>query len=147
MPCDWLLFANPDSRVLTAYFTEERERMESWIKEFPAAITVCDTEGIILGMNDLACETFAADGGAALIGTNLRACHPEPARSTLEGLLHSGAGNVYTIEKSGKKKLIYQSPWFEHGVYRGLVEISLPLPAVVPHFDRDALRGLGTPPQ
>ena len=35
----------------------------AWIKEFPAAITVCDVEGIILEMNDKAAKTFESDGG------------------------------------------------------------------------------------
>ncbi len=107
-----------------------------WAKEFPAAITVCDAEGIILEMNDKSCESFADDGGRNLIGSNVLACHPEPARTALEHLLTSGSANVYTIEKQGKKKLIYQSPWYENGEYRGLVEISIPIPFDMPHFVR-----------
>ena len=107
-----------------------------WIKEFPVAITVCDKEGIILEMNDRSCESFADDGGRDLIGKNLLDCHPEPARTTLEHLLGSGNSNVYTIEKQGKKKLIFQSPWYENGQYRGLVEISIPIPFDMPHFVR-----------
>ena len=45
--------------------------------------------------------------------------------------------NAYTIEKGGVKKLIYQAPWFEDGEYRGLVEVTLVLPDVLPHFVRD----------
>ena len=30
--------------------------MDQWIKEFPGAITVCDEHGIILDMNDKACD-------------------------------------------------------------------------------------------
>jgi hypothetical protein len=112
--------------------------MGAWIREFAAAITVCDADGIILEMNERACATFAKDGGAALVGTSLYACHPEPARTKLEGLLKSGRPNCYTIEKGGVKKLIYQSPWYEGGRYRGVVEISIPLPAEIPHFVRDA---------
>lgn len=114
-----------------------------WIKQFPAAITVCDREGKILAMNDRSCEANAADGGARLIGTNLFDCHPEPARSKLRQLLQSGAPNCYTIEKAGQKKMIIQSPWYEHGTYKGFVEISMPIPAVMPHFIRDA-KGQGT---
>ena len=44
--------------------------------------------------------------------------------------------NVYTIEKNGIKKLIYQSPWFEKGVMKGLVELSLEIPFDMPHFIR-----------
>jgi PAS domain-containing protein len=107
-----------------------------WIREFPAAVTVCDREGIILAMNERAAAAFAADGGATLIGTNVLACHPEPSRTKLAGMLAAGQANVYTIEKAGQRKLIYQSPWYERGEYRGFVELSLPIPAAMPHFKR-----------
>jgi len=109
----------------------------NWIREFPAAITVCDREGVILEMNVKACATFADEGGAALIGTNLLDCHPEPARSKVASLLNSGVPNIYTIEKEGIKKLIYQSPWYDDGKYAGFVELSLPIPVEMPHFVRD----------
>jgi len=109
-----------------------------WVNEFPAAITVCDREGIILAMNDRSCETFAEEGGAALIGMNLLDCHPEPARTKVASLLNSRSPNVYTIEKGGIKKLIYQSPWYDEGRYAGFVELSLPIPGEIPHFIRDA---------
>jgi len=107
-----------------------------WVKELPAAITVCDAEGVILSLNDRACATFEADGGAALVGTNVLACHPEPARTLLATMLREQKTHVYTIEKQGARKLIFQSPWYENGTYRGFVEISIPLPAEMPHFVR-----------
>ena len=108
-----------------------------WMKGFPAAITVCDAEGTILEMNDKAAKTFEADGGYALIGSNMVECHPDPARAKAERLLAGRARNVYTIEKNGIKKLIYQSPWYrEAGVYAGFVELSLEIPFDVPHFVR-----------
>ncbi len=107
-----------------------------WVKEFPGAITVCDRDGIILTMNDKAIATFASDGGATLIGKNVLDCHPEPSRTTLRELLVSGQANCYTIEKNGVHKLIYQSPWYVHGEYAGLVEISLEIPPSLPHFVR-----------
>jgi hypothetical protein len=109
---------------------------ELWVREFPAAITVCDRNGIIVAMNDKACVSFAEDGGADLIGTNLIDCHPEPSRTKVKELLAAGTANVYTIEKAGIKKLIYQSPWYENGTYAGLVELSLPVPEEMPHFVR-----------
>jgi hypothetical protein len=51
-------------------------------------------------------------------------------------LLGSRAKNVYTIEKNGVKKLIYQSPWYKDGEYAGFVEISLEIPLEIPHFVR-----------
>jgi hypothetical protein len=40
----------------------EHMRESDWVKELPAAITVCDRSGIIMAMNDRACATFAAEG-------------------------------------------------------------------------------------
>jgi transcriptional regulator with PAS, ATPase and Fis domain len=108
-----------------------------WIEEFAGAVTVCDTEGRIVAMNAKARETFAEDGGAALIGTNVLDCHPEPARTKLAKMMKERRANVYTIKKKGRKKLIFQAPWFEDGRYAGFVELALEIPPVLPHFDRD----------
>jgi PAS domain-containing protein len=108
----------------------------NWIEEFPGAVTVCDAEGIVLAMNAKARESFASSGGAALIGTNLLDCHPEPSRTKVKELLRSGRPNVYTIEKDGVWKLIYQSPWHVGGEYRGLIELAMEIPAELPHFVR-----------
>jgi len=108
-----------------------------WVKEFPGSVTVCDKEGRIIEMNDKSAEVFAADGGAKLIGTNVLDCHPEPSRSKLKAMLEGGRTNVYTIQKNGRKKLIYQSPWSENGRYAGFVEISVEIPWDMPHFNRD----------
>jgi transcriptional regulator with PAS, ATPase and Fis domain len=107
-----------------------------WIKEFPAAVTVCDEEGILLEMNDKAAKTFESDGARKLIGSNMLDCHPEPSRTKTERLLLSRERNVYTIEKNGVKKLIYQSPWYKNGQYAGFVELSLEIPFELPHFIR-----------
>ena len=107
-----------------------------WQKEFPGAITVSDLDGIILDMNDRAAADYADRGGRALIGTNMLDCHPEPARTKVKQLLEARQRNVYTIEKKGVRKLIYQSPWYESGVCRGFVELSLEIPAEIPHFLR-----------
>jgi PAS domain-containing protein len=112
-----------------------------WTREFPASITVCDPEGVILTLNEKAREIFAADGGIELIGKNLLDCHPEPSRTKVAGLLRTQQSNVYTIEKAGVKKLIYQSPWYINGTFAGLVELSLPLPSEMPHFVRDKVGG------
>ncbi len=107
-----------------------------WVKEFPGAVTVSDLDGIILDMNDRAAKGYEKDGGRALIGKNMLDCHPEPARTKTAQLLQARQKNVYTIEKNGVKKLIYQSPWYENGECRGLVELSLEIPFELPHFIR-----------
>jgi hypothetical protein len=106
----------------------------AWVKEFPGKIEVCDKDGILLEMNDKAAEQ---ENNPHLIGTNILDCHPEPARTKLKGLLERGQANIYTIEKKGIKKLIYQAPWYQDGKYAGIVELSLEIPWELPHFVRD----------
>jgi hypothetical protein len=107
-----------------------------WTREFAGSVVVTDPEGLIRYMNERACQTFAKDGGAALVGRSVFDCHPEPARTKLRALLAERRANVYTIEKGGKKKLIYQSPWYQGGAFAGLVELSLEIPFDMPHFVR-----------
>jgi hypothetical protein len=109
---------------------------QALFRDFPGAMTLCDADGVILAMNLKALETFAADGGASLLGTNVLDCHPEPSRSKLKAMLSEGRTNVYSIEKKGVKKLIYQSPWSENGTIRGFLELSLVIPDPMPHFIR-----------
>ncbi len=111
--------------------------LNNWIKDFNGAITVCDREGIILSMNEKSCKTFAGSGGSSLVGTSLMACHPEKAQTMIRELLEKEETNIYTIEKNGKKKLIYQAPWYKDGICEGLVELSLEIPHNIPHFVRE----------
>jgi transcriptional regulator with PAS, ATPase and Fis domain len=108
----------------------------AWIKEFAGSVIVSDPAGIITGMNDKGAKTLEEDGGRAMIGKNMLECHPEPARSKLAELMQKRQTNIYTIEKKGLKKLIYQSPWYQNGEYAGFIEISLEIPFDMPHFVR-----------
>ncbi len=110
--------------------------MHQWVQEFAGAITVCDPEGIILEMNDRSARMFREQGGRELVGSNLFDCHPEPARTKLEQIMETKQANVYTIEKNGVRKLIYQAPWYRDGRYGGFVEMVLELPSAMPHFIR-----------
>ena len=110
--------------------------MNEWIKEFNASITVSDKNGTILEMNDKSCKIFEKDGGRDLIGTSLFDCHPEDANIKIRQLLANKETNIYTIEKNGVKKLIYQAPWFVNSELKGLVELSLEIPFDMPHFLR-----------
>ena len=108
-----------------------------WVDSLPAAVTVCEADGRIIEMNAKAREVFAEDGGTGLLGRNVLDCHPEPARTKLGEMMDKGQANVYTIEKRGLKKLIYQAPWFRDGQYAGHVEISFEIPRDLPHHKRD----------
>lgn len=109
----------------------------AWFQSFPGAITVTDAEGIIIAMNEQSSKAFEKDGGYDLIGKNVLDCHPEPARSKLESLYASPRENVYTIQKHGKKRLVYQAAYYTEGHFAGLVELGLDLPEEMPHFNRD----------
>lgn len=108
-----------------------------WLDGVAVSVMACDTVGVCTYMNERACQIFAKDGGRALLGRSLIDCHPEPARSRLLDMLSTPRANSYTIEKAGKKKLIHQTPFFRDGVFAGVVEIVLELPASLPHFVRE----------
>ncbi len=108
--------------------------MYEWAKEMNCAVTVCDTEGVILFMNEKACQTFAKHGD--LIGKNLLNCHSEASIAKIKEMLATGGKNVYTIEKNGVKKMIYQTAWKKDGIVGGLVEISMEIPETMPHYIR-----------
>lgn len=108
-----------------------------WVKEFPVAVVVCDVDGVILGMNDKAARAYEAVGGHKLVGSNVLDCHPEPARTKTECLLDAREKNVYTVEKNGRKKLIFQAPWYRNGQYAGFVELSFEISFdSIPHYIR-----------
>lgn len=106
-----------------------------WARAIGCAVTVCDTEGVILYMNERARATFAGHGD--LIGRNLMACHNERSQAMIRHMLATGGTNTYTVKKNGVRKLIFQTPWRSDGVIAGLAEISIPLPETMPHYDRD----------
>jgi len=108
----------------------------SWVKEIPVAVTVADCDGVILEMNDKAIKTFEKYGGKSLIGKNLCDCHQAQSNEIIKQIIETGEKHIYTIEKDGLKKMIYQSPWFKKGKCAGIIEISLEIPFSMPHFVR-----------
>ena len=120
--------------------TAKLAQKHPWVDEFAVGITVCDSKGIVLEMNRKSVANFRGEGGGKLIGKNLFDCHPEPARTKLRKIMRRRQRNVYTVQKRGKRKLIYQGPWFTAGQYRGFVELSVELPSRIPHINRDLER-------
>lgn len=109
-----------------------------WVPGFPGTITVCDQDGVIIDLNDAAVRMFADRGGRGLIGSLIFDCHPEPARTKLAALFESRKQNVYTIQQQGRRKLVFQTPWFRDGQYAGYLDMTIEIPWPMPHFDRDA---------
>lgn len=97
------------------------------------AVTICAKDGTILDMNQKSRKTFLKPDRPEIIGQNVLDCHPEPARSLLADMLQNPRTNVYTVEKEGLKKLIFQCPWYDDGEYDGFMELSMVLPENMPH--------------
>ncbi|MBN1243029.1 MAG: hypothetical protein JXA15_10045 [Spirochaetales bacterium] len=111
--------------------------MPDWVTRFPGAVTVSDTNQVLVWMNDKAAKTLEKDGGRALLGTSMGGCHNENSRRIIARMLETGAPNAYTIEKAGVKKFIYQTPWRgPDGAIAGLVELSMEIPFELPHYVR-----------
>jgi transcriptional regulator with PAS, ATPase and Fis domain len=108
-----------------------------FIENLDGAVIVSDAEGNIIYLNEKATTNFQKEGGRDLIGKNLKNCHQDYSNDKIREMMETHEKNVYTIEKKGKKKLIYQAPWFHEGVFGGLVELSLEIPFEMPHFIRD----------
>lgn len=106
-----------------------------WAKGMNCAVTVADINGTIVYMNDKARETYKKHGD--LIGKNLYDCHSERSQEIIRHIMATGGANVYTIEKHGVHKVIYQTAWTKDGKVAGIVEISMVTPAETPHYVRE----------
>jgi transcriptional regulator with PAS, ATPase and Fis domain len=113
------------------------KRLDDWAEELGATITVTSADGTITAMNAASRETFAAEGGAALIGRSVFDCHDEPARTKTRELYDEVKAHHYTIRKNGRKKIVHQMPYVRDGRFAGIVEIVIPIPEDLPHFDRN----------
>lgn len=111
-----------------------------YFEDVDVAVTVCAKDGTILDMNGKSRKTNLRPGQESILGQNVLDCHPEPARSLLEDMLRNPRTNVYTVEKEGLKKLIFQTPWYDEGEYAGFMELSMVLPESIPHRVRKPAR-------
>ena len=103
-----------------------------WSESLDCAVTLCDREGTVLYQN---ARSRQVNGDVR--GRSMLPCHSERSRGIIARLLETGGKNVYTIEKRGVRKLIYQTVWRdESGAVRGLVEFSMEIPAEMPHYVR-----------
>lgn len=108
-----------------------------WAYGMGCAVTVADADCRIIYMNERSRQTFAARGGADLIGHNLMDYHNERSQAIIRRLLEEGSTNCYTIEKNGVRKMIFQTAWLDaEGRVGGLVELSMVIPDEMPHYVR-----------
>ena len=111
-----------------------------YFKGINIAVTVSDKDGNVIYQNDSSIEV---NGDAR--GRNLEQCHNSKSWEMICRMMKEDVSNVYTISKKGKKKLIYQTPWYDDNEEvngenqrkpAGLVEFSIILPEEMPHFIR-----------
>ncbi len=103
-----------------------------WLEGMQVGVTVCDTEGVGLYLNERSARIFKSFGGKSLVGKNLLNCHPEAARSKMISLLKDPRPNSYIMERNGKKTLLHAVPWFKDGKFAGLVEVSIDISGEIP---------------
>lgn len=115
----------------------EHKNIPDWAFRMNCAVTVADADCNIIYMNERSRQTFSNRGGADLIGHNLMDYHNDRSKEIIRRLLAEGGTNAYTIEKEGLKKMIFQTAWFDdEGHVAGLVELSMVIPADMPHYVR-----------
>lgn len=102
-----------------------------FFKEINVSITISDTEGNVVYMNDKAKSVFSD-----MVGKNMMGCHKASSQETIKRLINEKETNVYTIQKGDVKKMIYQTPWYVDGEIKGLIEYSIILPENMPHYIR-----------
>lgn len=118
-----------------------------WAAKCGFAVTICDCNATVIYMNEKSKAVFAKYGN--IIGSSLKNCHSPKSWDMIQRLLSTGSSNSYTITKNSVNKLIHQTPWFTEDMAKGitladgrvvggLVELSIELPADMPHYNRDA---------
>ena len=110
--------------------------IHDFFKEINVSITISDTEGNVLYMNDKAKSVFSD-----MVGKNMMGCHKQSSQETIKRLINEKETNVYTIQKGDVKKMIYQTPWYVDGnhPWKGK-DRPLPLPQLHPQPFRPNLQ-------
>ena len=82
--------------------------MEDYFKNVECAVTVCDTECVIVYQNEKSVAVNGDMRGRCMLG-----CHNDRSRGIIARILTEGITNSYTISKKGQRKLIHQTPWYK----------------------------------
>jgi hypothetical protein len=116
---------------------EAKTIASEWIATYPAEIMVCDQNGTILEMSDVATEIYRQEGGAEMIGRIVFDHHHALARSQMLSVVNQRRHVIYTTEQGGAKKLVSIAPWYRAGEYAGFALIVLDLPGKIPNIVKD----------
>lgn len=110
------------------------EKVFDYLENVAFAACVCDKEGVVLYQN---ARSIKRDGDVR--GKNLYDCHNPHSGAMIRHMIQTGESNTYEIIRHGKRRLLYQTPWYEtpEGPVSGLIELSIDLPDEYPTFNRD----------
>jgi hypothetical protein len=115
----------------------EKPAIGEWISTYPAEIMVCDQDGTILEMSNVAIALYRKEGGVEMIGRNVFDHHQEPARSKMMSVVSQRQHVIYTTERGGNTKLVSIAPWYRQGEYAGFAMIVFDLPGNIPKIVKD----------
>ena len=102
--------------------------MEDYFKNVECAVTVCDTECVIVYQNEKSVAVNGDMRGRCMLG-----CHNDRSRGIIARILTEGITNSYTISKKG---------WYKDAAdgsgktVAGIIELSIVIPEQMPHYDR-----------
>ena len=87
--------------------------MESldWVEEFPGALTVCDTRGTILSMNEQAAAVYQGSGDRRLIGTNLLARVADPRPMSIPLKKRPPSTHLHPLVQDGRYAGFMELAW------------------------------------
>ena len=111
--------------------------MTDWTREFPGAVTVCDRHGVITQMNEKSAKAFEADGGRALLGTNLLAATRSRPAARWPTCSRIRASTPTRLRSAACGSSSTRHPGIATASIQGLVELSLEIPVSMPHFVRE----------
>jgi len=107
-----------------------------YFNEIENAVTVCDTEGVIVYMNLASQKMLSKYSDESLVGKSLYDCHNPHSNEIIKRLITNKESNTYYTIKHEVKKLIHQMPWFNNGQIAGLIEISIIIPENIQTLQR-----------
>ncbi len=97
-----------------------------WASLYPHGVIACDTDGKIIALNEKAATIFSKYSGQALVGRSLFTCHSKKSGAIIKKILKNQQPNTYIIERKGRKTLMDQSPWYQDGIFSGIITATAP---------------------
>lgn len=103
----------------------------NWADDTNCAVTVCDTEGVVIYQNK---QSISVNG--EYCGKSMLPCHNERSKGIIARILEK-ATRMPTPSRKRDPQMIYQTAWRrEDGTVGGIIELSMPIPAEMPHYVR-----------